>query len=197
MKVLIVLNHPYDGSYSYAIADRIIKRLTLDEHEVDFLHLDKEDFNPIMNSSDLRVYSKSQYADPKVGDYQKRIEEADHLVFVFPVWWELMPALLKGFVDKVFTKGWAYDVKHRIIVVRLLKNIRSVTVITTMNTPKWAYWLFFGNAIKKSFINGTLKKISTANVKWINLSPVSHVTREKRESWLYSIENKLAGYVSN
>jgi NAD(P)H dehydrogenase (quinone) len=59
----------------------------------------------LVRGADLAAYAMGQSADPAVRAFQARIDAAQQLVFEFPIWWEVMPALLKGFVDKVFAKG--------------------------------------------------------------------------------------------
>jgi hypothetical protein len=72
-----------------------------------------------------------------------------------------------------------------------LKNLKGLTMVTTMNTPKIAYWAIFGNAIKKALLLGTFWKIGVPNRKWISLNYVKFTTQEKRKKWLLDIENKF------
>lgn len=194
MKVVIVFNHPYDGSYCNSILQSVKNGIAKGNHEVDLIHLDKDNFNPIMTSADLKAFRDKAPVDPKVREYDDRIKDANHLVFIFPIWWELMPALMKGFVDKVIFPGVAYDYKDasNTFMKPLWTKLKGVTVITTMNTPGWAYWLIFGNAIKKAMLMGTFWKMGYKKRKWISLNQVKMVTREKREKWLKQIENRFA-----
>jgi len=194
MKVTIVFNHPYEGSYCNAILNAVIKGLQKANHEIDLIHLDKDNFNPVMTSADLKAFIDKKPIDPKVIEYKQRLEQADHLVFIFPIWWELMPALTKGFIDKVIFPGVAYDYMNasNILMKPLLTNIKSVTMITTMNTPCWLYWLLFGNAIKKAMLLGTFFKMGYKNCKWITFNKVKMVTQEKRTAWLTKLESRFA-----
>lgn len=194
MKVVIVFNHPYDGSFCNAILQAVQNGLSRGNHEFDLIHLDKDNFNPVMTSGDLKAFRDKKPVDPKVLEYNERIKEADHLVFIFPIWWELMPALMKGFVDKVIFPGVAYDYKDasNTYMKPLWTNLTGMTMITTMNTPNWAYWLIFGNAIKKAMLLGTFWKMGYKNRKWISLNMVKMVSKEKRETWLKKIEDNFA-----
>ena len=124
-------------------------------------------------------------------EYKKRLSQADHLVFIFPVWWELMPALTKGFIDKVTFPGAAYEYKGRYGMAPLFKNIKSITVITTMNTPGIIYRLIFGNAIKKALLTGTFWKTGYKNRKWISFNGVKMATDARRKKWLEKIERRF------
>ena len=143
MKTLIVFNHPYEGSYCNAILEAVQSGLKKGNHEVDFIHLDKDNFDPVMRNKDLAAFAKARndaegaytMLDPQVMDYKKRLEEAEHLIFIFPIWWELMPALTKGFIDKVIFPGIAYNYGKNGRMLFCLKNLKGLTVVTTMNTP--------------------------------------------------------------
>lgn len=187
MNVMIILDHPWCGSYCNAILQQVVIGLERAGHRYDLLHLNEDGFDPIMRDADLELYSKGKYSDPKVGEYQNRIENADHLIFIFPIWWEVMPALLKGFCDKVFLINWAYE-KTGLIPKGKLTFIKGATVITTMGTPGIVYRLKYGNAIEKAFNVGTLKFCGIKRVKWINLARVTDVAPQKREKWLAKIE---------
>jgi len=192
MKVVIVFNHPYDGSYCNAILNSVTKGLQKANHEVDLIHLDKEAFNPVMTSGDLKAFVDRRAIDPKVIEYKERLEQADQLVFIFPIWWELMPAMTKGFIDKVIFPGVAYDyTKSGYGMVPLFKNIKSVTVITTMNTPRIFYRLIFGNAIKKALLTGTFWKTGYKKRKWISFNMVKMVSDAKRKKWLEKLEKRF------
>ncbi|MGA9637624.1 NAD(P)H-dependent oxidoreductase [Flavobacterium sp.] len=193
MKVVIVFNHPYDGSFCNAILQSVINGLTKGNHQIDLIHLDKDNFNPVMTAGDLKAFRDKKPIDPKVIEYNNKIKNADHLVFIFPIWWELMPAMTKGFVDKVIFPGVAYDYtnKENTRMKPLWYNLKGVTMITTMNTPNWLYRIFFGNAIKKAMIMGTFWKIGLKNRKWISFDQVKQVTVDKRKKWLTELENKF------
>ncbi len=193
MKIVIVYNHPYDGSYCKAILNSVNLGLQQGAHEVDIIDLDKEGFDPVMKAEDLQAFRNKNPVDPKVLEYKKRLEQADHLIFIFPIWWELMPAMMKGFIDKVIFPGLAYDYANasNTRMKPLLTRLKGVTMITTMNTPKILYWGIFGNAIKKAMMRGTFWKLGYKNRKWISLNMVKMVSPEKRQKWLSQLEEKF------
>lgn len=191
MKVVIVFNHPYSGSFCNAILNSVIVGLKKGNHEVDLIHLDKEGFNPVMSVNDLRGFKEKKAVDPQVLEYKQRLEIAEHLIFIFPIWWELMPAMTKGFIDKVIFPGIAYDYKSNGMMKKKLVNLKGITLITTMNTSSFFYKLIFGNAIKKAILLGTFWKTGYKNRKWIRLSMVKSVSKKTRGKWLLKIEKKF------
>lgn len=201
MRVLIVFNHPYSGSFCNAILEAAQRGLEEGGHEVDLIHLDEDEFDPVMRAKDLRAFVQAADApeealaalDPQVLEYKDRLLAADHLVFIFPIWWELMPALTKGFIDKVIFPGIAYryDTTSKLAGMVTTTKLTGVTMITTMNTPSLVYRLIFGNAIKGAVLMGTFMKIGVPHRKWINLSMVKTVSHDKRTKWLVSIERRF------
>ncbi|KAA8484094.1 putative NADPH-quinone reductase [Arcticibacter tournemirensis] len=195
MRVVIVFNHPYEGSYNNAILSSVTKGLRKASHEVDLIHLDNDGFNPAMSAADLKAFVEHKPIDPQVIDYNKRLEEADHLIFVFPIWWDLMPARTKGFIDRVLCPGVVYDHHPRGFgLVPLLKSLKSVTIITTMNKPRIMYSLLVGNLIRRAMLRSVFKTMGYKNLNWINFSSVKSVSREKREKWLISLENRFSKF---
>lgn len=196
MKTLVVFNHPYEGSYCNAILEAVQSGLKKGNHSMDLIHLDKDNFDPVMRGKDLLAFVQARNdtetalskVDQQVLDYKRRLEEAEHLVFIFPIWWELMPAMTKGFIDKVIFPGIAYGYSDNGRMVSRLKNIKKITMITTMNSPSIIYKLVFGNAIKKSLLRGTFWKIGSPNRKWISLNEVKNASDRKRKQWLQKIE---------
>ena len=108
MKTVIIFNHPYEGSYCNSILTSVVAGIQQAGNTYDIIHLDKEGFNPVMSAADLKGFAACTAGDPKVLEYQQRMSDADQLVFIFPVWWELMPAMMKGFIDKVIFPGVFY-----------------------------------------------------------------------------------------
>jgi NAD(P)H dehydrogenase (quinone) len=192
MKTVIVFNHPYDGSFCNAILNSVTTRLNKANHQVDVINLDKECFNPVMTAQDLKAFVDRKPVDPKVIEYKERLDNADHVVFIFPIWWELMPAMTKGFIDKVIFSGVAYDYKPNGFMQKKFKSVKSVMLITTMNTPSLIYRFVFGNAIKKAFFTGTFWKMGYRNRRWISFNMVKMVSDNKRKKWLVNLEARFA-----
>jgi putative NADPH-quinone reductase len=195
MHTVIVFNHPYEGSYCNALLNAVTAGLLQGGHTADIIHLDKEGFNPVMTAEDLCGFTKGTPCDPKVLEYRERIDKAAHLIFIFPVWWELMPALTKGFIDKVIFPGVAYDYDKSGKFPKMVKKFTSltgITMVTTMNTPSFFYRLLFGNAIKKAVFTGTFWKMGYHNRKWLSFNMVKFVTAEKRKRWLAGTERRFA-----
>lgn len=195
MRTVIVFNHPYEGSYCNAIINAVTKGLQKTGHEVDLMHLDNDRFNPVMTQDDLQAFVAHQPIDPQVINYNERLKKADHLIFIFPIWWDIMPATTKGFIDRVLFPGVVYDHHSRGFgLVPLLKNLRSVTIITTMNKPKIMYSLLIGNLIRKVMLRSVFKTMGYKRLKWISFTSVKSVSQEKRKKWLSNLETRFSSF---
>lgn len=199
MKTLIIFNHPYEGSFCSAIRESVKAGLRKGHHSCKVINLDKDRFDPVMRAKDLEIFrlrgaedlNLITGVDPKVLRYKKRLEWAERIVMIFPIWWMTMPAMTKGFIDKVIFPGVAYRMEGSRLV-STLSNLKQVVIITTMNTPSDIYKEQFNNSLEGSLIKGTFNKIGIHDIKWISLNMVTKSDDEKRWLWLDEIENMFS-----
>ncbi|MDU7943960.1 MAG: NAD(P)H-dependent oxidoreductase, partial [Streptococcus salivarius] len=111
MKTLIIYAHPNDKSYNASILETIKENLS-SKHELKVLDLYKERFDPVLRF-DTTHRRRDLAHDVAMKDYRDLIIWADQLIFIFPTWWSGMPAILKGFIERVFVAGFAYENKPR------------------------------------------------------------------------------------
>lgn len=205
MRILFVLDHPYTlesaadvphrRSFTAAVAAAAIRGATEGGHQVDLIDLAAEKFQPAMDRADLVAWRQATAVDPQVLDYQRRLLAADHLVFVFPVWWEAMPAATKGFLDRVLTKGVLYE---EIPGARgnpfrnLMTNLRGVTVLSVMSTPGWAYRWWYRDPLTKIMFRGTFGKIGVRNLRWRNYADTGGGDSSRRAEMLRATERRFA-----
>jgi len=129
MKYLIVYAHPSSKSFNHAILETISAELKKGKKELKVRDLYKTGFNPVLSTKDLSAIEKG--AVPKdIKKEQNYISKADTLIFIFPIWWSAMPAMLKGYIDRVFSLKFAYDITED-GVIGLLKGKKVVLISTT------------------------------------------------------------------
>ena len=109
MHALVVIAHPDPGSLTHAVAARLAEGVSGSGHSVEIADLMAEGFDPRFSATDHAVHLKQAAPTADVLAEQARIDRADALVLVYPVYWWSMPGLLKGWIDRVFSNGWAYD----------------------------------------------------------------------------------------
>ena len=198
MKTLIVYYHPREGSFCSAIRDAVTTGLHNGGHEHKIIDLSKEGFDPVMREKDLKAFVQAgregedglDGVDPFVLRYMKKLRWAEHIVMIFPIWWMTMPAMVKGFIDKVIFPGVVYKMEDGKLV-SLLTGLKQVTIITTMNTPSDVYRDVFGNSLEGSLIKGTFNQIGIHDIRWISLNKVKQSGDEKRWLWLDEIEKEF------
>ena len=110
MHALIVVAHPDPNSLTHNVAAKIAEGICLSgAGTFEVADLAAEKFDPRFTSTDIAVHQMEAPAPKDIAAEQLRIDRASELVLVYPVYWWSMPALLKGWIDRVFTNGWAYD----------------------------------------------------------------------------------------
>mgnify|MGYP000983742311 CR=1 FL=1 len=111
MHATIVVSHPTRGSLTQAIARKVSEGLVAacDRHSFEIVDLAAEGFDPRFTARDAAVLLREAAPSPEVLAEQARLDRSDALVLVYPVYWWSMPALMKGWIDRVFSNGWAYD----------------------------------------------------------------------------------------
>jgi len=188
MKVLIIYSHPWGGSYNYAILQNMVEGLKKSGHSFDLIDLNKEKFDPVFKKEELALYNKGGYLDPKIKKYQEKINNSNHLIFIYPTWWGFTPAILKGFIDKVFLKKWAYYIHPNYKVEKYLTFIKSATIITTMNSPWIFYFLFLKPAIIFLFGRNFLKLCGIKKIKFLILNNINGKSKSGRERFLKRVK---------
>lgn len=205
MNILVINGHPDKKSFNMSIFKEVIKNLDSKKHQIETLNLSEMKFDPVLRFG----YRERMEEDAEITRSQELIQWANHLIFIYPIWWSSMPSLMKGWVDRVFTPGIAYSSNQKGIFVlnfitgwqfkKLLKN-KTADIITTSQGPGWWYKIFsgivsvpdsYGIAVLK---NAVLNHCGIKTKKVINLGNMNRDsnTLEVRKKFL----KKIAKYAS-
>ncbi len=180
----IIFAHPWHGSFNKAILDSITGRYDEMKEEYTVIDLNKDGFNPVMTEEELALYSQGKSTDPLVEKYQEILKKTDELTLIFPIWWMSMPASIKGFLDKVMLKNFAYE-SSKYGIKGLLNNIKTAKMITTAEAPKFLLNITgFGLTMKKANLGG----IGIKQTKWIHYSLRAKGKAEDREQFLEKVK---------
>lgn len=109
MHALIVVSNPNSASFSHCVAAKVAEGVTASGATFEIADLTAEGFDPRFSAADIAAHLREGPSPEDVVAEQARIDRADALVLVYPVYWWSMPGLLKGWIDRVFSNGWAYD----------------------------------------------------------------------------------------
>lgn len=166
MKTLVIYTHPNHQSLSYAFLQKVIQGSGENPNisEVKVLDLYEEDFDPILvfNENKRR---RDMHADPGLEKYREQMMWADKIVFVYPIWWGRPPAMLMGYIDKMFASNFAYRDKGGLLPEGLLKG-KSVVCISTMKGPALYPLFWLNNAHKVLMKKALFRYVGIKKVKF-------------------------------
>jgi 1,4-dihydroxy-2-naphthoate octaprenyltransferase len=181
MNVLIILGHPRKESLCGALAKAYEEGALQANAQVKTLILADLDFDPHVRME----LSQDQPFEKDLSHVQETVAWADNLVFVYPTWWGMMPALLKGFLDRVLTPGFAFAFREDGSGdwERLLTG-KSAQLITTVDTPPWVYRWIYGQPGNNAMRLATLGFCGIKPTHTLVLGPVKDSSLIQRKEWL-------------
>ncbi|MFT4311534.1 MAG: NAD(P)H-dependent oxidoreductase [Candidatus Woesearchaeota archaeon] len=152
---LIIYAHPNKKGNNGLILEKVIKGLKAKKKKFDLIDLYDSKYRPVLEEKELYTQG-NKFISKETLKYQEMISKTDHLIVIYPVWWNNMPAILKGFFEKVITPRFAFRYELYFgklpVPIGLLKGKRASVFITT-NSPKIIYWL-----VQKGRASSTIKK---------------------------------------
>src|ERR1035437_8523722 len=151
MKCLVVIAHPVSDSLCHAMARSAITALTDAGHEVLIEDLYQTEFSPLLTIAERQSYYRSSFDSAAVQSQVERLLSAEALVLVFPTWWFGFPAILKGWFDRVWAPGIAYDHASDLGPIKpRLHKLRSALAVTSLGSPWWVDRLVMWQPLKRA-----------------------------------------------
>ena len=181
--ILILNGHPDEKSFNHALAMAYYKGARQANSNVSIIHLRDLKFNPNLQYG----YRKRTDLESDLLSSIEKIKEADHIVWVFPMWWYGYPALLKGFIDRTFLPGITYDFEKGKSTPKKLLQGKSSRIIITADTPRWYDRLVMGSPAINQFKKGTLQFCGIRSVKVTYISPIKNSKERDRKKWLNKV----------
>ncbi len=181
--VLIINGHPDKQSYNYAISDAYKKGASKTNAAITQINISDLDFNPNLGFG----YRQRTELEPDLTGAIEKIKKADHIVWIFPMWWHGYPAIMKGFIDRTFLPGITFEpVEGKPMPNKLLKG-KSSRIIITADTPKWYDLLFMKRPAINQFKKGTLEYCGIKPVQVTYIAPIKNSSSNFRNKWLNKI----------
>jgi putative NADPH-quinone reductase len=196
MKLLVVFCHPNPESFNAAICTTAVAALEAAGHDVRLIDLYAENFNPVFSREERASYIEQTHRNVEgVADHVTALQAAEGLIVIYPTWYYGPPAMLKGWLERVYLPEIAFGLsgsRHRPIVGKL-RNIRLFVGITTSGSPWW--WLkVVGDPGKSLFMKG-LRPLYARRCKtrWLQLFSMNYVTEAERKAFLAKVQHTLSG----
>jgi len=183
MRIFLLNAHPDEGSLSDAVAAAYLEGAREGKHEIRSVALRDLQFDLVLRGGFHRL--KPQ--EPDIAQQQDFIKWCEHLVVVSPNWWWSAPALLKGYIDRVFLPGFAVRYHARFPYVEPLLTGRSARVLYTQNSPQLAGWLFRGDLFWRWISRAILLHCGFRPVRRKALYGAKDASPETRAEFLASV----------
>jgi putative NADPH-quinone reductase len=196
MRVLVVYCHPVPDSFCAALHRAVLDGLAEAGHEVRDRDLYAEGFDPVLTEAERRAYHDAGANTAGVADHLADLRWAEGLVFVYPTWWYGLPAMLKGWLDRVWVPGEAFLLPDGPGPIRPgLTNIRRLGVVTTHGAPWWWTHLWMMGAGRTVIVRG-LKPLFAKGCRHLyhGLHDMDTAAAEKRTAFLDRVRRAYARF---
>ncbi len=184
-KILLINGHPNKDSFNFGIAAAYKKGAAQSGAEIREIVIAELNFNPNLQFG----YQKRTELEPDLLEAWKKIQWADHLVWVHPVWWGGLPAITKGFIDRLFLPGFAFQYRENSHFWDKLLKGKTAHIITTLDQPALFYRLVFRRPSVNQLKRSVLKFCGVTPVMVSYIGIIRGSKPEMREKWLQKVEN--------
>lgn len=182
-KILIINGHPNPSSFNFGIAESYLKGAIASGAEVETITIAALNFNPNLQFG----YQKRTELERDLLESWEKIKRADHLVWIHPVWWGGLPAITKGFIDRLFLPGMAFQYRENSVWWDKLLKGKTAHIITTLDQPGWYYRFFYGRPSVNQLKKSTLEFCGVKPVKVSYIGIIKTATDFQREKWLQEV----------
>ncbi|WP_114819184.1 NAD(P)H-dependent oxidoreductase [Chryseobacterium sp. KLBC 52] len=183
-KIAIINGHPNQDSFNFGVAEAYRLGASETGAEVREIVIRDLNFNPNLQFG----YQKRMELEPDLLKAWEIIQWADHLVWVHPVWWGGFPAIMKGFIDRLFLPGMAYKYRENSVWWDKLLKDKTAHIITTLDQPGWYYRLFFGRPSVNQLRKSILEYCGVKPVKVTYIGIIRNSKEEQRSKWLKKVK---------
>lgn len=194
MRALVVIAHPCPDSFSHAAADRAVAGLHAAGHRVDTIDLYDIGFTTPMSLAERLAYDTGEpIVDPQVAEHAELMRAAEIVVLVYPTWWSGLPAILKGWLERVLVPGVGFEFDEATGKVRPgLTHVRRIVGISTYGSPWFAVKLVNDNG--RRIITRALRMSCGLRTRttWLALYGMDTASPADRTAFLAAVERRVA-----
>lgn len=183
-KILIINGHPDKESFSFGLSEAYKIGVEKSNAEIKEINIRELNFNPNLEFG----YRKRTELEPDLLYAQDKLKWADHIVWVYPVWWSSVPAIMKGFLDRILLPGFAFKKRENSLLSDKCLTGKSARIICTMDQPTWFYKFVNRSPSHNAMKKGTFQYIGVKKVRITAIGPIRLSTEEFRAKWLKKVE---------
>lgn len=184
--ILLLLGHPSENSFCNALLDAYKKGAQTAGANCKTIYISKLKFD--VNLSDGYKTGDAMQLEDDLITSQQLIQWADHVVMAYPNWWGFMPAITKGFIDRLFLPGFAFkNHSGKIFPEKLLKG-KSMRLLITMDTPKWWFYLIYRASQYQILRDIVFGYVGFDPIRFSTFGFMRKSTDKQRNNWLKKIE---------
>lgn len=195
MNVLVVSAHPVPQSFTNHLRDRAVAALRAAGHEVRVTDLYAEPFEARLSLDEWQNHLADAASKPAIAGHADDLRWAEALVLVYPTWWSGMPAIMKGWIDRVWVTGVAYDLPPGTARIRArLRRVRRLVVVTTHGSSWWVNAL--EGQVGRLLTMRALRLLChpLARRRWLALYEMDRITDADRERFARRVERAMAKF---
>ena len=183
-RILIINGHPDKESFNFALSEAYKQGAAQSDAEIKEITIRELDFNPNLQFG----YRKRTELEPDLLEAQDKLKWADHLVWIYPVWWGSVPAMMKGFLDRVLLPGFAFNKRENSLWWDKCFTGKTARIICTMDQPAWYYRLVYGSPSHHAMKKVTMHYIGVKKVRITAIGPIRLSKEGFRSKWLKKVE---------
>ncbi len=185
MKKIVVINgHPNPASLNKSFVEAYVNGALQAGATVKTIEVGLLSFNPNLQFG----YQQRMELEPDLLDALEKIRWAEHLVWIHPVWWGGLPAIMKGFIDRLFLPGMVFKYRPNSIWWDKLLSGKTARIITTLDQPGWYYWLMYGRPSVNQLKKSTLEFCGVKPVSVSYFGIVRNSKVDKRKKWINQVQ---------
>jgi NAD(P)H dehydrogenase (quinone) len=193
MNVLVVYCHPCPESFTAAVRDTALAALRQAGHEVRLVDLYASGFDPVMSTAERRGYHEAGFNEIPVAEQLAELRWCEALVFVYPTWWYGQPAMLKGWLERVWVPHATFTMPAPGKPIgRVLTNIRAITVVSTLGSPWWWWTFVMGAPGRRILLRGFRPLVHpSCRTEWVALHGMDTTSAADRDRFLARVRRSM------
>jgi NAD(P)H dehydrogenase (quinone) len=194
MRMLVIYCHPCPESFTAALRDRALAALAAAGHETRLIDLYADGFDPVMGPDERRAYHTAGANEAPVAAHLEALRWAEGLLFVYPTWWYGLPAMLKGWLDRVWIPHATFTMPEAGKPIgRVLTQIRFIGAVSTLGSPWWWWRLVMSEPGRRTLLRGLRPLVAPrCGTLWLALHGIDGATADQRTAFMEKVEKRLA-----